>query len=69
MIRSPMNDPLNRKFVVNDELDLAKYAVTDHNEAAADLLQHYVDELRAGEPREKVGKFVTLLGRMMEGRT
>lgn len=43
--------------------------MTDHAEAAAQLLEAIIARLRAGDPPEDLGQYVTLIGRMMARRT
>lgn len=41
------------------------YAVTDHAEAAAELLEAFARKLRSGTSPEDIGPHVVLIGRMM----
>lgn len=43
--------------------------MTDHAEAAAQMLEKMAALLRAGEPPEDLGQYVVWIGRMMARKT
>lgn len=45
------------------------YAITDHAEANAELLERIVNALLTGAPPEDLGREVELIGIMMQRRT
>ena len=43
--------------------------LSDHAEATAALFEWFAAQIRAGVPREDLGRLVTLVGRILERRT
>ena len=49
--------------------EMSNYAVTDHADAAAALLEYYAGRLRCGVSPEDIGPQVVLLGRILTRNT
>jgi hypothetical protein len=47
----------------------ARIEITDHAQAAVELLEDVVRHLRCGDPPENWGRLVRQIGRMMERKT
>lgn len=50
-------------------IEEGQYAVTDHAEAAAEMLEALARQLRMGTPPEALGSQVILIGRLMARKT